>query len=85
MGEYLKFDRMITPIIIQVIFWIIVVVDVVLGLISMFGGNSGMERLGGLALFIIGPILARVFCEFVIVTFQINDKLHDIRENTKKG
>jgi uncharacterized membrane protein len=84
MGEYLKFDRMITPIIIQIIFWVLVVICVVAGLISMFGGESGYQRLQGLLIFIIGPILVRIYCEIMIVMFQINDKLHDIRENTKK-
>jgi uncharacterized membrane protein len=84
MGEYLKFDRMITPIIIQIIFWVLVVIIALVGLWSMFGGSSGTERLTGLAIFIIGPILVRIYCEIMIVMFQINDKLHDIRENTKK-
>ncbi|HVM79519.1 MAG TPA: DUF4282 domain-containing protein [Stellaceae bacterium] len=84
MGDYLKFDRMITPIIIQIIFWVLVVICVIAGLIQMFGGESGVQRLGGLLIFIIGPILVRIYCEIMIVMFQINDKLHDIRENTKK-
>lgn len=84
MGDYLKFDRMITPIIIQIIFWVLVVVIALIGLWSMFGGSSGTERLTGLAIFIIGPILVRIYCEIMIVLFQINDKLHDIRQNTKK-
>ena len=84
MGDYLKFDRMITPIIIQIIFWVLVVVIALIGLWSMFGGSSGTERLTGLAIFIIGPILVRIYCEIMIVMFQINDKLHDIRQNTKK-
>ncbi|HMK68102.1 MAG TPA: DUF4282 domain-containing protein [Stellaceae bacterium] len=85
MGEYLKFDRMITPILIQIVFWVMVVVFIVLGLISMFGGESGMQRLQGLLVFVLGPIFMRVLCENIIILFQINDKLHDIRENTKKG
>jgi hypothetical protein len=84
MGEYLKFDRMITPIIIQIIFWVLVVIIALIGLWSMFGGSNGTERLTGLAIFIIGPILVRIYCEIMIVMFQINDKLHDIRQNTKK-
>ena len=84
MGDYLKFDRMITPIIIQIIFWVLVVIIALIGLWSMFGGSSGTERLTGLAIFIIGPILVRIYCEIMIVMFQINDKLHDIRQNTKK-
>jgi len=84
MGDYLKFDRMITPILIQVIFWVLVAVFVVIGLYLMFGGDTGTQRLIGLGYFVLGPIFVRVICENVIILFQINDKLHDIRENTKK-
>ncbi|HTS90741.1 MAG TPA: DUF4282 domain-containing protein [Stellaceae bacterium] len=85
MGEYLKFDRMITPIMIQIYFWVVLVVVEILFLIQMFGGEGGIQRLGALVGFLIFPLIHRMICEWIIIMFQINDKLHDIRENTKKG
>jgi hypothetical protein len=73
-GEYLSFRRMITPIFIQVIFWIFVAVAVISGIVVMVNESFA----GGLALIIFGPLLARIYAEILIVIFRINDNVSAI-------
>ena len=52
MSEYLTFRRMITPVFIQVIFWVVVAVIVIVGIVRISDGDAGP----GLLLIILGPI-----------------------------
>lgn len=81
MGDFFSFRRMITPVIIQVLFWIFVAVAVIGGLALLFKGGSG--TLVGLLWLVTGPLIARVYCELIIVVFRINETLTDIRANTQ--
>jgi len=74
-GEFLSFRKMITPVIIQVIFWLGVVGSVLVGLGAVFGGRG----LYGLGLIVVGPIVVRIECELLIIMFRIHDALQDIR------
>jgi hypothetical protein len=80
MKDFLTFKKMITPIIIQVLFWIGVAATVISGFVSLFGGDILM----GLGAIILGPIVVRLWTEILIVLFKINDTLTDINHNTKK-
>ena len=80
MKDFLTFKKMITPMIIQILFWIGVVVVVIGGFVSMFSVNFWY----GLLSVILGPIFVRLFTELLIVTFSINDSLRIIKNNTKK-
>jgi hypothetical protein len=89
MKEFLSFRRMITPTIIQIIFWIGVVLCVLGGLICMIAGatnqyGGGAHVLKGLMLLLLGPVAVRVYCEILILFFRMNDTLTDIRNNTQK-
>jgi hypothetical protein len=86
MGDWLTFEKMITPTIIQIIFWVLSVLVVLSGLVDIFtfgGGFWGVIR--GLLWIIIGPILVRIYCEVIIVFFRINDHMKEISENTRKA
>ncbi|OJF94701.1 DUF4282 domain-containing protein [Alkalibacterium sp. 20] len=74
--SFLNFDNMITPKIIQLIFYIALIISILIGLVMIFTGES---VLGGLAIIILGPLLVRVNCELVIVIFKIHEALQDIR------
>lgn len=80
MRDFTNFDKMITPTIIRIIFWICVTCSVILGLVLMFGGLFGSSGtvLGGLVLIILGPIFSRIQCELLIIIFKINDTLSAI-------
>ncbi len=80
MKDFLFFRKMITPMIIQILFWIGIVVVVIGGFVTMFTSSF----LAGLGMVILGPIGVRLWTELLIVIFKINDTLTDIRNNTKK-
>ncbi|HMO41660.1 MAG TPA: DUF4282 domain-containing protein [Saprospiraceae bacterium] len=79
---------MITPTVVKLLFWIMVLFCVITGGMSLFASfqvrNGGSILLiTGLAWIIIGPLAARVWCEILIVIFAINDTLTDIRNSIK--
>ena len=86
MGDFLRFESMITPLVIQAIFWISVVVLVILGILEMVSSDDSVGiRVGtGAAMIILGPLVARIYCEIVIVFFRINDHLRAIQHNTER-
>jgi len=81
MGEYLTFEKMIAPVVIQVIFWIGVVGVVIAGLLTLFSSSF----LAGLATIILGPLVIRIYCEILLVFFRILDNLREINANTRKS
>ena len=74
MGDYLRFKKMITPVIIQIIFWLMVAVCVIGGIVQLAQGS-----LAGLAVIILGPLGVRIWCEMIMVAFSINGTLTDIK------
>ncbi|MCS6866188.1 MAG: DUF4282 domain-containing protein, partial [Gemmata sp.] len=120
--DYLFFRRMISPILIQIFFWVGAVGSVSVGLYFFVDGFIPQERglariinrsfdddrdirrfdndeplkitkqpiraektinllesFGGFLLIIFGPFFTRILCENMIVLFQINETLTDIR------
>lgn len=73
---------MITPVVIQIIFWIGVVVTMIAGFIQLFGG--GFAVMTGFLTIILGPIAVRIYCEIIIIFFKINDHLRAIQQNTQR-
>ncbi len=79
MHEYLTFRRFITPVVIQIIFWIGVAVCVIRGITLIaasagaFGGGIGI--VSGLIVLFVGPIAVRVACELIMAVFRIHDSL----------
>ena len=87
--DFLTFRRMITPVIIQIIFWIGVALCVIVGLIDIVRGatadfGGGIQVLTGLITLLLGPVFVRVYCEILILMFRMNENLTEIRKNTEK-
>jgi len=80
MKDFFNFRRMLTPLLIQIIFWLGILVSVFTGVTDMFHG----EWLTGLEIVVAGPILVRVFCELLILFFRINETLTDISQSLNK-
>lgn len=83
MSSFTNFEKMITPVIIKILFWIGVVFSVLMGLILFIGGiagNGGSAVLAGLILMLIGPLFTRVQCELLIVIFKIHETLNEINQ-----
>ena len=74
MGDFLAFRRMVTPVLIQVIFWIGILGVVIYG----FQTVGGLESI---LIIVVGALLVRVWCELLILAFRINETLTDIKNN----
>lgn len=79
--DYLTFRRMITPIIIQILFCLGVIVFVLGGLFLV----SNREVVIGLLTLVVGPIAVRIYCELLILFFRMNETLTEIRNNTARS
>lgn len=90
-----NFDRMITPIILKVLFWLGVIISVIAGIFVFFGGiisgviNGDFGQIlgalfGGPLTIVIGILVTRIYAELLIVIFQINESLTDIKQLLKK-
>ena len=87
--DFLSFRKMITPVIIQVLFWVGAVGTVIAALVTMvssltrYGSGAG-GFFGGLVMLVIGPVLVRVYCELLILLFRINETLTEIKSDLSK-
>jgi uncharacterized membrane protein YuzA (DUF378 family) len=78
MGEYLSFKKLFTPYLVQVVFWGMVLFNTI---DALFGGHSFF---GAIFYLVVGPIIIRIVCEGVIVVFEINNTLTEIRDEQRK-
>ena len=89
MEDYLKFRKMITPTIIQILFWVGVAGAVLGALVMMgmsfgrYGGGAG-QFLVGLLFLVIGPVMVRIYCELLILFFRMNETLTEIKNGLAK-
>jgi hypothetical protein len=81
MGEYLSFRKMITPVFIQVIFWIAIAGIVIAALVQIANDAVG----AGLLTLIFGPLFARIYAEILMVIFRINDNVAALRDAKTGG
>jgi hypothetical protein len=82
MSDFWAFRTMVTPVIIQVLFWVGVIVCIIAGLVMIGMGIklSGDQMVfKGVLLAILGPLGVRVYCEILIVFFRINETLTEIK------
>lgn len=92
--SFLSFERMITPIIIKVLFYIGLIGSLVGGVVFFFTTafvgfgwkNFGqilwgfiLGILGGLLIIILGALASRIYAELMILVFRINETLTDIK------
>jgi len=89
MDDFLKFRKMITPTIIQILFWVGVAGAVIGALVMMgmsFGryGGGAAQFLGGLVFLVVGPVMVRIYCELLILIFRMNETLTEIKNGLAK-
>ena len=91
MGDFLKFKKMITPTIMQVLFWVGVVVAFVGGLATVISSfyldvdeGAGFYFIAGLIAMFLGPVFVRIYCELIISFFRMNENLIEIKESLAK-
>jgi len=73
--DFLFFDKMLTPKIITLVYWLMLLGAVIVGLTTMFAGGF----LYGIAILVGGIIAARIWCELLIVLFKMNEALQEMR------
>lgn len=84
MRDFLTFRTMLTPLLIQAVFWVGSAIAVVVGLVYVARGaqaqyGGGPFVVWGLLILLFGPLLVRLYCEIFIVFFRINETLTEIR------
>jgi len=90
MQQFISFDKMITPTIIKILFWIGVALSGLFAIILIFTGLGQMFSgfgegfygflmvLLGLASFVVGTLMSRIYCELLIVVFKMQEALSSI-------
>ena len=83
MKNLLFFDEMITPKIITVIYWLLLLGVVIGGIGSMFTGYGGFSFgafFKGIFMIIFGAIGVRIWSELLIVLFKINSNIQKMAD-----
>ncbi len=78
MTDFLSFRRMLTPVLTQIVFWVLTAAAIAGGIYLLIVGN-----IAGLLLLLIGPLVIRIYAELIILGFQIFGTLTDIKNNTR--
>lgn len=81
MFDFIFFRRMLTPVLIQILFWAGIIFCIVAGFVDIFSKHSAWN---GIKILILGPIAIRMACEVFILFFCINETLTDIKNTITK-
>jgi hypothetical protein len=80
MKDFLTFRTMITPWLIQIIFWLAIIAMIAIAVIDIIQHVSARVVL---EIIIIGPLAARIICETFMLFFRMNDTLTQINSKIK--
>ena len=73
--DVLFFDKMLTPKIITVVYWL-GIIGVILGALGMLFAGEFLVAFG----LLFGLLLVRIYCELMIVAFKINEALQVMKD-----
>lgn len=76
MKDLLFFNAMLTPKILTIVYWVLLVSVVLSGLYTLFA----VSFFGGIATIVGGVIGVRIWCELLIVIFKIHENLRRIAD-----
>lgn len=84
LGGFFTFDKMITPSIIKIVFYLGIIASIITGLAMIFSGinayyGGGVQVFMGILTIIFMPIAVRIYCELLIVIFKIHESLVEIK------
>lgn len=92
MDDYFSFRRLLTPGVIQGLFWLGVFICLLAGVGSVMDAARARypEDVAGnviaaIFLFLAGPVLVRVACEALIVRFRTLETLNEIKNKLEKS
>lgn len=90
-SDYFSFQKMISSIVIQIIYVIGAIVIIIFSIVMIIGDLNGEytsdgigSAWGGVLLLTLGNIIWRVFCEVWIIFFRIAEDLSKIEKSCKK-
>ncbi len=93
-GSFFNFDKLYFPFIAKWLFLLGLALIVISGIFMILGGLaaiftagvlSGLGVIVGAIIYVVvSAFLLRIWFEFILVLFNINDAVQDIRENCKK-
>lgn len=78
MKDVLFFDSMLTPKIITVVYWLMLLGVVFAGFGALLGIDGGL--ITAIGIWVGGAIGVRIWCEMLIVLFKINDNLKKLAD-----
>jgi hypothetical protein len=87
-GDLFQWERFITPSIIKLFYWLVVVIVILgglsglvsaLGLLTLNPIAAGITALASFAGMLVGILFARIAAEFILMVFRINEHLSAIR------
>jgi len=73
MKEFLNYKYMITPGILKLLSYIAMVGCVIAGIFTLF-----VEPVSGIGMIVLGPIVARIYTELMLVIFEIHSELKSL-------
>ena len=79
MQDLLGFDKMVTPIIIRILYFLGLLGVLVMTVVSLFQGRI----LAAIGILVFGAIMVRVYSELLILLFRIHDNLVSINQQMK--
>ena len=71
--DFLAFRKLVTPMIMPVVFWIGVAIAVIMGIVTLVDGarfNSARLITMGIITLFLGPVFVRILCELVLTFFR---------------
>jgi hypothetical protein len=86
LGEFLTFRRFATPVLVQIAFWVGVLVFLALGMNMIEAADRGWQGTNvvmvwaGILTIFVGPVVLRIFGELILVVFRINEQLEQLRK-----
>jgi hypothetical protein len=87
-GDLFQWERFITPSIIKLFYWLVVIIVILAGLSGLVSALGAMAfnpvagafaALASFAGMLLGILFARIVAEFVLMVFRINEHLSAIR------
>jgi len=75
MSDFLSYKYMITPGILKILSYIAMVGCVIAGIFTAF-----VEPVSGIGMIVLGPILARIYTELMLVMFEIHNELKKLND-----
>jgi len=76
MKDFLLFKWMVSPILVQIFFWLAIIFSIVYGIFAMF--HAGFFH--GLFILVAGVLMSRIYAEIILIFFKIHDDVKAIRE-----